>query len=271
MIELNHVSLTFDDTSNQTTYTAIKDLTLTIDKGKLYTIIGGNGSGKSTLLKVLTGILKPTRGNITFNSIDITEQRKHYLERIGYCPQQVDQVFFHHTVREELDFSTINKSKTEALIKLYHLQPLLDLSPFQLSSGQKKTLVYVLATLSQPDVLILDEITAGLDHQNKALIMKDILQYKSQRHTVMVTHDLETALTYSDVIVFFHEMSIVFVGSPHSFLNRSDLLRQTGFSLPDIYIIQTELIQKNILPPATMPPTIDSLSQSLIRLWGDRH
>lgn len=271
MIEFKQVSLMFDDPTNQRSYTALNDINLMIEKGKIYSIIGENGSGKSTLLKLIAGLIIPTTGQITINNDLISEQRLSYLDKISYCPQQADSAFFNKTVDAELRFSQKEEATIAHFIDTYQLAPLLELSPFQLSSGQKKKLLFALATITEPDILILDEITAGLDTSSKQLILNDINQSKSHRYTIMVSHDLATSLAFSDHIIFIHQRHILFSGHPQVFLKSPHILEETGFSLPDIYQIQEALKIKELIPTVTTTPTPTIIANQLIKTWRKAH
>lgn len=249
MIRLEHISYSNKNTSSNQTVQILDDINLEFFKGNIYAIIGANGAGKSTLLDIISGIKKPTRGVLTKEEKNIHQRNQtflEYIEGLGYCVQNPDSAFFHKTVQEELLFSTENQELLDQVIKQYHLKDLLNLSPFQLSGGQKKRLLFVLNLLDNPTILLTDELTAGLDHGNKQLIMDEVLANKKERVTIMITHNLEDALYYADSLVVLSDKNVYFAGSSQEVIMNPELLTSVGFQMPNTFKICQSLINQNI-------------------------
>lgn len=249
MIYLEGLSYEVKNASTNQTEKVLEDINLEFTKGYIYAIIGANGAGKSTLLDIISGTKNPTAGYVKNDEQDIHHSRQsflHYLEKVGYCIQNAESAFFHKTVEEELLFSSQNQQLLNQLIKTYDLSELLELSPFQLSGGQKKRLLFVLNLLSEPLILLTDELTAGLDQKGKSMMMEEIISHKDERVTIMVTHNLEDALYYADNLIVLSDNKVTFAGKTSEVIKDSSLLTSAGFQMPETFLLCQQLIQSGI-------------------------
>jgi len=249
VIYLEGLSYEVKNASTNQTEKVLEDINLEFTKGYIYAIIGANGAGKSTLLDIISGTKNPTAGYVKNDEQDIHHSRQsflHYLEKVGYCIQNAESAFFHKTVEEELLFSSQNQQLLNQLIKTYDLSELLELSPFQLSGGQKKRLLFVLNLLSEPLILLTDELTAGLDQKGKSMMMEEIISHKDERVTIMVTHNLEDALYYADNLIVLSDNKVTFAGKTSEVIKDSSLLTSAGFQMPETFLLCQQLIQSGI-------------------------
>lgn len=208
----------------------IKGLSLKVPKGDIYSIVGGNGVGKSTALKLIMGLNKPYRGKVLINNINIKKYDKSELFRtnIGVVPQNPQALFTEITVEEELyEVFTYSKIKEEdarnevhRVVELLQLKNLLQNHPYDLSGGEQQRLALGKVLLLNPNILLLDEPTKGLDPYLKEVLGNILLELKKSGTTIlMVTHDIEFSSEYSDVCAMFFDGGIVSQGEPRSFFS----------------------------------------------------
>lgn len=185
----------------------LKGLELRIERGEFHVILGGNGSGKTTLLSILGKRLYANRGKIRLG-----EDRK--LPRIALLPQNPKAMFSRDTVEEELQ----EAGCTEELVEALGLLQLLSQHPYDLSGGEQQRLGLAMVLAKEPDLLLLDEPTKGLDGVAKKRIGDDLETYVRQGHTVLcVTHDVDFAAAYADVCSLLFEGEILSTESAQTF------------------------------------------------------
>jgi cobalt/nickel transport system ATP-binding protein len=224
---------------------ALHEISLTISKGERTAIIGANGTGKSTLLSLFDALIFPQSGTFMFRGKEMTERRmndaaiqKEFRRSVGYVFQNPDIQLFCPTVKEDILFGPLQLgvSKEESLrrfdrvIKLMRLEHLIDRSPHHLSLGEKKKVAIASVLVIEPEVLLLDEPTAGLDPQT----MRDIIAVLQEAHTagrtvVMATHDLHIVEEIADTVhVFGSDRSIIRSGTPEEILSDREFLQKNN-------------------------------------------
>ena len=189
---------------------ALKDVTLRINRAELVSIIGSNGSGKSTLLAILNGLIYPTSGEFyafdnqinedVFDAIKDNEFRTYFRTKVGFVFQNSDVQLFSPTVYEEIAFGPLQlnvtpeevKTRVEDVLDMMNITKLRDRSPHTLSGGEKKKVCIATVLVNNPDVLLLDEPSAGLDPRTQ-LWLVELLQELGQagKTVITATHDLE--------------------------------------------------------------------------------
>lgn len=208
----------------------IRGLSLKVPKGSIYSIVGGNGVGKSTALKLIVGLNKPYRGKVLINNVNIKKYDKSELFRtnVGVVPQNPQSLFTEITVEEELyetfSYSKIKeedaRKKVHRVVELLQLENLLKNHPYDLSGGEQQRLALGKVLLLNPNILLLDEPTKGLDPFLKEILGNILLELKKSGTTIlMVTHDIEFSSEYSDVCAMFFDGEIVSQGEPRSFFS----------------------------------------------------
>lgn len=189
---------------------ALKDINLKIDRGEQVTIIGSNGSGKSTLLAILDGLVYPTSGQVyafdrliteeAFDAIADNEFRTYFRSKVGFVFQNSDVQLFSPTVYEEIAFGPLQlglttdevKSRVEDILEMMQIGKLRDRSPHTLSGGEKKKVCIATVLVNNPDVLLLDEPSAGLDPRTQLWLIELLQELGHAGKTVITaTHDLE--------------------------------------------------------------------------------
>lgn len=224
----------------------IQDVTLQINKGEFVAIIGVTGSGKSTLMQMLNGLYLPTKGNVYFEGQDITEKDfpvKHLRQKVGLVFQNPENQLFAETVEKDVCFGpeNMNISKVEAQKRAYEAIRLVglpdtiyDLSPLQLSGGQKRRVAIAGVLAMQPDYLVLDEPTAGLDPDaaKELLELLKQLQEETGITVVMVSHNLEEVAEYADRVVVLKEGRKILDGTTGAILQQVGAIEQAGLLVP---------------------------------------
>lgn len=246
-IKLENVSYTY---MKNTPYerTALKEVTLTIEKGEYVAVIGHTGSGKSTLMQHLNGLLKPDLGKVFVDDVDINGKAaaaKTVKNRVGMVFQYPEHQIFAETVYEDVAFGPRNKGLAEeevevqvkAALKFVGLDydSFASRSPFQLSGGQMRRVAIAGVVAMEPDYLILDEPSAGLDPCSRDSIFREINElYQTRKMAViLVTHSMEEAAQYARRLLVMSKGRIVIDGSSAEvFQNQREMLRSVGVDVP---------------------------------------
>ena len=184
----------------------LQGVTGEIKKGSFHAIVGGNGAGKSTLLKAVCGICKPYRGKVKIQG------------KPAMLPQDPLSLFVKSTVREDLEEMTDNKEKIAEIAALCEIDGLLDSHPYDLSGGETQRCALAKVLLTNPDILLLDEPTKGIDSFFKEKLAKILCKLKKQGVTiVMVSHDVEFCARYADVVSMFFDGQLLTTDTPRRF------------------------------------------------------
>lgn len=235
--------------------TAIKNINISIEKGEFIGLIGHTGSGKSTFIQQLNGLLKPTSGKVLLNGQDIWEQPKKIREirfKVGMVFQYPEYQLFEETVYKDIEFGSINmgldkeeaKKRVLAASKFSGLNSdLLFKSPFDLSGGEKRRAAIAGIIAMDPDVLILDEPTAGLDPLGKRSLLKQIVNYHNERRNtvIFVSHSMEDIAQIADKIIVMENGRIKMFDTPRNVFMQDKLLNEIGLKLPQITRIMKRL------------------------------
>jgi energy-coupling factor transporter ATP-binding protein EcfA2 len=206
----------------------IKGLSMEVLPGQIYSIVGGNATGKSTALKLIGGILKPYRGRVEIGGKKITKHVDKYKfnRKIGILPQNPEALFVEKTVKDDLaevldDLSMEERKKRlHEIYELLDITELLDSHPFDLSGGEQQRVALAKVLLLDPEILLLDEPTKGIDSFFKHKLALVLEKLKNKGTTiVLVTHDIEFCAKYSDICSMFFNGSIVTTNSPNKFFS----------------------------------------------------
>jgi len=260
-------------------HVAIRDINFSIEKGEYIGIIGATGSGKSTFLQHLNGLLKPGSGTVFFDGVDIHESKKQTREtrfKVGLVFQYPEYQLFEATVFEDIAFGPKNMGLSEDEIRERVLEAagfvgldesFMEKSPFGLSGGEKRRAAIAGVIAMRPEVLILDEPTAGLDPQGQAEIIRNIRSYKESNNAtiILVTHNMEEIARNVDRIFVLSKGSVVMRGTPAEVFFESNRLKELGLAPPKAAAIATRLRELG-LPLENDIYTISYLQKSLVRL-----
>ncbi len=260
-IEINNVSYTYAKGLPHESK-AVTDVSLKISKGTFLGIVGHTGSGKSTLLQLLNGLLKPDCGNIFINEANITDSKTTAVEmrkKTGLVFQYPEYQLFEETVEKDIAFGPKNLGLPEEEI-LDRIKMALDLvglsyeeykdkSPFELSGGQRRRVAIAGVLAMKPEVLILDEPTAGLDPKTH----EDILEMINETHkiwngiTILVSHSMDDIAKCCDKVLVMDEGRIVLDGAPREVFSKEDMLNKIGLTTPKATRLYNKLKKENLI------------------------
>lgn len=251
---LNHVYHTYgEDTTLQVN--ALQDICLTINDGDFIGLIGHTGSGKSTLVQHLNGLLKASQGDILYNGQDIYDpdfSMKELRSKVGLVFQYPEHQLFETTVFEDVCFGPKNLGLPKKEVELRAYQALKQVgldddffyqSPFDLSGGQKRRVAIAGVLAMKPDILVLDEPTAGLDPKGRDEILGQIkkLQEESGITVVLVSHSMEDVANYVNRIVVMNRGQIVYDDEPKAVFAHYKELEKIGLAAPQVTYIVNRL------------------------------
>lgn len=236
---------------------AISDVSIDVPSGTYLAVIGHTGSGKSTVLQHLNALLKPTKGSVVIGSREIKAGRKEknlkgVREKVGIVFQFPEHQLFEETVEKDIMFGPMNfgvteqeaKARARASINLVGLsEEILEKSPFDLSGGQMRRVAIAGVLAMEPEVIVLDEPTAGLDPRGRKEIMDLFYSLHKKRNlsTVLVTHSMEDAARYADEIVVMHQGKVFTKGTPDEIFSNPKALIELGLDVPEVVGLQLKI------------------------------
>ena len=238
---------------------ALENISFEVEDGSFLGVIGHTGSGKSTLLQHLNGLLKPTDGTIVIGGVDITSPDVSMVEirkRIGLVFQYPEYQLFEETVAKDVAFGPKNlglskeeiDERVKEAIELVGLdyEAIKDRSPFELSGGQKRRVAIAGVVAMRPEVLILDEPTAGLDPKAHKDVLKMIetVHEKTGNIIILVSHNMTDIARMSDKVLVIDSGHMVMMGTPKEVFSNREELARVGLDLPPITQL-TENLRKN--------------------------
>lgn len=260
---------------------ALKNINLKIEDGEFLGIIGHTGSGKSTLIQQLNGLLKPTGGAIFYNGRDINDgdySKKELRSKVGLVFQYPEYQLFENTVFRDVCFGPKNQGlkDNEAGLRAFEALRLVGLpeelyyqSPFNLSGGEKRRVAIAGVLAMKPEVLILDEPTAGLDPQGRDELLDRLAAlHKSEKMTVvLVSHSMEDVAKYVQRLVVMNEGQVFLDGTPKEVFAHYRELEEIGLSAPQVTYLMHDLRNKG-LPVDVSTTTIKEAKQEILKLFG---
>ncbi|AFS79235.1 cobalt transporter ATP-binding protein CbiO [Gottschalkia acidurici 9a] len=238
---------------------ALDDINLEIEKGEFIGLIGHTGSGKSTLIQHLNGLLKPSSGTIEINDVDITAKNtslKDIRQKVGLVFQYPEHQLFEETIYKDISFGPknlglseeeIDKRVKEAMLLVgLDFEKMKDRSPFELSGGQKRRVAIAGVLAMKPEVLILDEPTAGLDPRGRDDILNQVqeLYEKNQMTIILVSHSMEDIARLVNKIIVMHKGKIKLYDRPKEVFKNVEELESFGLGVPQITYFMRELKKK---------------------------
>lgn len=259
---------------------ALRDVSLSIQRGEFVGLIGHTGSGKSTLIQHFNGLLKPTSGRVLFDGEDIWKDVKFTREirfKVGLVFQYPEHQLFETTNFEDvcfgpknqgLDRKTVELRAYEALQNVHFPEDLYYQPPFDLSGGQKRRVAIAGVLAMHPDVLILDEPTAGLDPAGRDEILGLLLQMKKDLGItiILVSHSMEDVAEYVDRIIVMNSGEVMFDGVPKEVFSHYKELEAVGLAAPQVTYLMHDLAEKGI-PVDLSATTVAEARDSILKAF----
>ena len=259
---------------------ALDNVNFTVDRGEFIGIIGHTGSGKSTLMQQLNGLLKPTSGEVLLDGVDIWSDKKLTRQarfRVGLVFQYPEYQLFEETVYKDIAFGPknmglkeeeIDRRVREAANFVGITEQQLQVSPFDLSGGQKRRVAIAGVIAMEPEVLILDEPTAGLDPVGRAEILDNIESYRKAKNAtiMMVSHSMEDVARLTDRLLVMNGSQLAMDATPAEVFAHAEELVEMGLNIPQVTQVFLEL--KKLGLDVENVYTIDQAVAALKRIKG---
>ena len=260
---------------------ALKNINLKIEDGEVIGIIGHTGSGKSTLIQHLNGLTKATSGAIYYNGADIYDEGynlKELRSKVGLVFQYPEHQLFETTIFEDVCFGPKNQglTKEEAELRAFAALKSVGLpeevyyhSPFDLSGGQKRRVAIAGVLAMQPEVLILDEPTAGLDPKGRDEILDQVAKLHKERGitVILVSHSMEDVAKYVDRIIVMNQGSVMFDDIPKRVFAHYRELEAVGLAAPQVTYLMHELAAAGI-PVSVDATTVAEAKEEILAKLG---
>lgn len=260
---------------------ALKDVNLTIHDGEFIGLIGHTGSGKSTLIQHLNGLIRATSGNIYFNDQNIYDEKfvmKDLRAKVGLVFQYPEHQLFEVTVMKDVCFGPHNlgldqeaseKRAKEALAMVGLKEKYWEKSPFELSGGQKRRVAIAGVLAMHPEVLILDEPTAGLDPKGRNDILDCLARLHKEGHmtVILVSHSMEDVARYVDRIIVMDHGQVRFDDVPKEVFKHYRELEEIGLAAPQVTYLCDMLRQKGFDLPDDIT-TIEEAKSAILKAFG---
>lgn len=260
---------------------ALKDINLVINDKEFIGLIGHTGSGKSTLIQHLNGLIKATSGFIYYNGKDIYEKdfkMKELRSKVGLVFQYPEHQLFETTVFKDVCFGPKNLGldSLEVELRAYEAlkmvgigEELYDASPFELSGGQKRRVAIAGVLAMKPEVLVLDEPTAGLDPKGRDEILDQIayLHKESGITIILVSHSMEDIAKYADRLIVMNKGSVVFNDTPEGVFAHYEELEKIGLAAPQVTYV-CNYLNKLGFPVNTNATTVLEAKEEILKVFG---
>ena len=277
-IKINHLTHVYNE---GTTFekVALNDVNIEIKTGDFIGLIGHTGSGKSSLIQLLNGIINPTHGEILLDDENIHKDKaklKEVRRRIGLAFQYPEYQLFEMTVYKDVAFGPTNlgwsKEKIHesvvAALDIVGISPeIYEKSPFELSGGQKRRVALAGVLAMNPEVLILDEPTAGLDPKGRDEILAAIRKLHEERGitVILVSHSMEDVAKLVDRIIVMHRGQVAMTGTPREIFSHPMELEKMGLAAPQVSYVFAQLKAKGYDVPTDVY-TVEEAKEALIKL-----
>ena len=261
-------------------HVALSDVSFAVERGEFIGVIGHTGSGKSTLMQHLNGLLQPTSGSILLDGKDIWSNKKLTREsrfRVGLVFQYPEYQLFEETVYKDIAFGPknmklsdqeIDRRVREAAGFVGLTEEQLEVSPFDLSGGQKRRVAIAGVIAMEPEVLILDEPTAGLDPSGREDILSNIENYRRAKNAtiMMVSHSMSDVARMADRLLVMSDARLAMDGTPQEVFSHAQQLLDMGLDIPEVTRVFLKLQQMGL--PVEQVYTLEQAAQQLQRLKG---
>jgi len=277
---VNHVNYIYGENTAMEVK-ALDDISFQIGDGEFIGVIGHTGCGKSTLMQLLNGILKPNSGEILYNGQDIHDSdfdKKMLRSKVGLVFQYPEHQLFEVDVFTDVCYGPKNMGLDESEIQLRAYDALkavglrdecFYVSPFELSGGEKRRVAIAGVLAMKPDILILDEPTAGLDPKGREEILELIKKLHDESHIsiILVSHSMEDVADYADRVFVLSGGKLLFDETPENVFSNYEKLTEIGLSVPSSNRVLHKLLEKGI-PVRTKAITVSECVDEIMRVYS---
>lgn len=257
MIELVNVNYTYED-KTPVSSVALKDVCFRVNEGETWGIIGHTGSGKSTLTEIMSGLLKPSSGKVLFGGFDVTAAKNPAAllkGKVGLVFQYPEHQLFEESVIKDICFGPKNMglSQEECLKRAREAMGLVgldesyeNLSPFEISGGEKRRVAIAGIVAMSPEVLILDEPTAGLDPVGRDMLFEMLGNIKGKlcKSIIFVSHSMDDVALFADKVLVMNDGEVLLKGDVNEVFEKSSLLEEAGLDVPQVTRLIARLKEK---------------------------
>ena len=265
MIELEHVSRKFGN------FYAVHDVSFSIKTGEIVGLLGPNGAGKTTTMRMITGFLEASEGSIKIDGMDVSENQIATKRKIGYMPESAP-LYSEMIVADYLEYvanmlGVDPKEKVPHLASVCGLKEVMHKNIGELSRGNKQRVGLAHALMGDPEILILDEPTVGLDPKGKENLMNLLVKLQNETHKsiVMITHDMNAVAKYAKRVIVMNKGFVVFDGTPQELFNNDELLERHNLSLPECGKYAKSLKEKGLIEYNNIPLTKEELLKVIMK------
>jgi len=278
-IEIKNISYIYDY-GNKETYKALDNVSFNVEKGDFLAIVGKTGAGKSTLIQMLNGLLVPDEGEVDVDEFVVSKDKKKRSKKLFLLRKKVGMVFqfpeyqlFEETVLKDVMFGPKNFGMKDeeamevakaALTSVHLSSKFYDRSPFELSGGEKRKVAIAGILASKPEIIVLDEPTAGLDPIAKIDIMNLIKELHDKGTTiVLVTHDMDVVMNYATKVVVLNDSKLMKITTPSALFNEPDV-EKYSLEIPTLYKFKRLLKSEGFKKDLKAVNDFDSLIASIV-------
>ena len=278
-IEVKNVSYTYYVSKNEF-FKALENVSFTIEKSDFVAVVGKTGAGKSTLMQILNGLLLPSEGEVIIDDFVVSKDKKRRSKKLFLLRKKVGMVFqfpeyqlFEENVLKDVMFGPKNFGFNEEEAKQVSIEALKNVgigenyflrSPFELSGGEKRKIAIAGILASNPDILVLDEPTAGLDPSSKIEIMNLIKKLNNEGKTIiLVTHDMDVVMNYAKKVVVLNDAKLIKVTTPDKLFNDKDI-ENYSLEIPTLYKFKKALEKNGFNKNLSSINDFDSLIDEIV-------
>lgn len=282
-ITLNKVTYRYNPEDNTNNEYGIFDISMKVEMGTTVGIIGHTGSGKSTLMQHLNALYLPQSGSMNIDGIEVRPDSKNLLplrKKVGMVFQYPEDQLFEESIHQDVAFGPKNLGVTGVALEETIRSALEDLglnyeefkdrSPYELSGGQKRKVAIASVIAMNPEILVLDEPTAGLDPKSKSELLRLLFDMKEKRHLTVffVSHNMDDIFLFSDYVYVLNEGRIALEGTPKKVFGERDQLLALGLGVPFTVEVLELLKEKGVYEGSLEPITLSELASILLELKG---
>ena len=282
LVEVKNLTFTYGKGTPKVNH-AVNNVSFSVDRGEIVGLIGHTGSGKSTIVQQLNGLIKPESGEIFIDGKNIRTDFKNPKEvrfKVGLVFQYPEYQLFKETAEKDIAYGPTNMGLSEEEInqrvkyaaKLVDLNDeLLQKSPFDLSGGEKRRVAIAGIIAMKPDVLVLDEPTAGLDPKGRDLILSRIKEYRDETNAavIIVSHSMEDMAKTADKLLVMNKGSIEMFDTVSNVFSNAERLAEIGLDIPEVTKIAIELNKRGFNIPKNIF-TVNSLRDAVLNCKGGK-